>query len=130
MKRINFILVPAIATGILLTFSLSYGNNFISTTRGVKQNTIAVLFQDSASKRTTPSKKADIDRTKGEAGRGQGKGTDTVPMTGSAGKRGNGSAMNKSTQDKADQNSDNRGEGAGKNNRAGNNKKEADSTRH
>lgn len=129
MKKINFAGMSAFAVGILLSYSVAYGKNSIAKhsdnfERGVNVS----LFQDTAAKRIKPTKKAEIDRTKGEAGRGQGKGTDTLPTE--PGKRGNKTVIDKGTMDKTDQNSDNRGEGAGKNNRAGNSKKGVDTTKH
>lgn len=134
MKKSSYAGISAFAMGILLSCSVSYGNNSILNAKNVLEQGVHVsLFQDTAAKKAKPSKKAEIDRTKGEAGKGQGKGVDTIPTntgTGTGSQRSRSDMNRGTTTDKTEQNSDNRGEGAGKNNRAGNSKKGVDTTRH
>lgn len=131
MKKINFFQTPAlVAFGILFSYSVSYGGNSVAKQNsGFNEWINGPIFQDTSAKKAKPTKRAEIDRTKGEAGRGQGKGTDTIPRSADSGKRGNKAVTDQGAMDKSDQNSDNRGEGAGKNNRAGNSKKGVDTTR-
>ncbi|MEJ7767096.1 MAG: hypothetical protein WKF89_04755 [Chitinophagaceae bacterium] len=130
MKKFFLASILVITTLILFNVRASYGNgSHQAVSYSAKKDLQASIFQDTTHKKAVPTKKAEVDRTKGESGQGQGKGTDTIPVGTGSGKQAQDSVLNKGTQNKNEQNSDDRGEGTHKNNRAGSTKRGVDTLR-